>query len=191
MQLQSTWMGRMWGREGGATLAEFAVTLPLLAAIAYAVFDFGGALVLKQKLEQAVYETARLAASQSTDDFTSATVDTAGSIAALRDSVARNLRAAGVNDCGLLGTASTAPSPTTAVWVYTVSGGGCPAPMVLTIRRQNAITVLGSGTMFYSRVTLQYPYAYHLGAILSVLTPGGTFPASANLVVNASMKNLI
>ena len=180
---------RIRRREGGATLAEFAFTLPLLAAIVYAVFDFGGALVLKQKMEQAVYEAARLAASQSTDDFTSATVDTAGSIAVLRDSVARNLQAAGVNDCGLLGAAST--SPGTAVWVYTVSGGGCPAPLVLTIRRQSVITVVGSGTVFFSRVTLQYPYQYHLGAILSVLTPGGTFQPSANLVVNASMKNLI
>ena len=33
-------------RENGATLAEFAVTLPFLAVILYAIFDFGSALTL-------------------------------------------------------------------------------------------------------------------------------------------------
>jgi Flp pilus assembly protein TadG len=178
------------GRENGATLAEFAVTLPFLAVILYAIFDFGSALTLKQKLEQVVYETARLASSQSTNDFSSATVATNGSVADLRDTVARNLQVAGINDCGLLGAGPTSANAATAVWVYNVSGGGCPAPLILTIRRQAVITV-GGVTVFYSRVTLQYPFQYHLRSILQVFSPGSTFPNSTNIIVNTSMKNLI
>lgn len=175
--------------DSGATLAEFAFTLPFLAVICYAVFDFGGALVLKQKMEHVVYEAARAAASQNTGDLSNPGVATAGSVADLRDTVARNLQAAGVNDCGLLGAAPTTSTPATATWAYNVSGGGCPAPLILTIRRQQAINV-GGVELIYSRVTLQYPYQYHLAAILSVFSPGSSFPASANLIVNTSMKNL-
>jgi Flp pilus assembly protein TadG len=190
-QVEGVWKGlRFFKRDGGATLAEFAFTLPLLAVILYAIFDFGSALTLKQKLEQVTYEAARLAASQSTDDFSNPTVSSTGSIADLRDAVARNLQAAGVNDCGLLGAASTAPSPATSTWGYSVSGGGCPAPLVLTIRRQNVIAVNGID-VFTSRISLQYPFQYHLAPVLQLFTPGSTFPSSANLVVNATMKNLI
>jgi Flp pilus assembly protein TadG len=176
--------------EDGATLAEFAFTLPLLAVILYAIFDFGGALTLKQKLEHVVYEGARTAASQSTDDLSNPTVGSTGSIADLRDTVAQNLKGAGVNDCGLLGAAPTSANAATSVWIYNVSGAGCPASLILTIRRQSIITV-GGVSVFFSRVTLQYPYQYHLAGILSVFSPGSSFPTSANLVVNASMKNLI
>jgi hypothetical protein len=86
--------------EGGATLAEFAFTLPILALILYGIFDFGSALVLKQKLEHVVYEATRTAASQSTDDLSNVAVGTSGSVADLRDTVAQNLQNAGVNDCG-------------------------------------------------------------------------------------------
>src|SRR6266849_3698532 len=56
--------GRM-AEESGATLVEFAVTLPLLVVVLYAVFDFGSVYSLKQKLGSAVYECARAGASQS------------------------------------------------------------------------------------------------------------------------------
>jgi Flp pilus assembly protein TadG len=183
-------IARAAASDRGATLAEFAFTLPLLAGILYAIFDFGGALTLKQKLEHVVYEAARTAASQSTDDLSNPAVGTVGSIADLRDTVAQNLKSAGVNDCGLLGAAPTTANASTSLWAYNVSGGGCPAPLVLTIRRQSIITV-GGVVVFYSRVTLQYPYQYHLAGVLSILSPGSTFPTSANLVVNAGMKNLL
>ncbi len=176
--------------EGGATLAEFAFTLPILVLILYGIFDFGSALVLKQKLEHVAYEAARTAASQSTDDLSNPVVGTAGSVADLRDTVAQNLQNAGVNDCGLLGAAPSLPNPATSTWTYSVSGGGCPAPLVLTIRRQNVLTVGGVSVLF-SWVTLQYPFQYHVAGILRVVAPASTFPASASLVVNASMKNLM
>jgi Flp pilus assembly protein TadG len=179
-----------FGAEGGATLAEFAFTLPILVLILYGIFDFGSALVLKQKLEHVTYEASRAAASQSTDDLSNPAVATAGSVADLRDTVAQNLQNAGVNDCGLLGAAPSSSNAVTATWVYNVSGGGCPAALVLTIRRQSVASV-GGVSVVYSRVTLQYPYQYHVVGILKVVAPGSTFPTSANLLVNSTMKNLI
>jgi Flp pilus assembly protein TadG len=179
-----------FGADGGATLAEFAFTLPILVLILYGIFDFGSALVLKQKLEHVTYEASRVAASQSTDDLSSPLVTTAGSVADLRDVVAQNLQNAGVNDCGLLGAAPSSSNAVTSTWVYNVSGGGCPAALVLTIRRQN-ITTVGGVSVVYSRVTLQYPYQFHVVGILKVVAPGSTFPTSANLLVNSTMKNLI
>lgn len=179
----------IWRRDDGATLLEFAFTLPLLAVILYGIWDFAGALTLKQKLEQVVYETARLAASQSTDDLSS-TAGTTGSVAGLRDTVAHNLQGAGVNDCGLLGAAPTSPSSPTAIWVYNASGGGCPAPLVLTIKRQGIETV-GGVWVFVSVVSVQYPFQYHLNSVLQFLAPGGTLPASTNITATAAMKNLI
>jgi Flp pilus assembly protein TadG len=178
------------GEDGGATLAEFAVTLPILVLILYAIFDFGSALVLKQKLEHVVYEAARAAASQSTGDLSNAAVGTSGSVADLRDTVAQNLQNAGVNDCGLLGAAPSSPPPPPSTWTYSVSGGGCPAPLVLTIRREDVVSVNGV-SVFLSGVTLQYPFQYRSAAILKVVAPGSSFPTSTNLVVDASMKNLI
>jgi Flp pilus assembly protein TadG len=176
--------------ECGATLAEFAFTLPILVLILYGIFDFGSALVLKQKLEHVAYEASRAAASQSTDDLSSPVVSTAGSVADLRDLVAQNLQNARVDDCGLLGAAPSSSNAVTATWVYNVSGGGCPAALVLTIRRQS-ITTVGGVSVVYSRVTLQYPYQYRVVGILKVVSPGSTFPASANLLVNSTMKNLM
>jgi Flp pilus assembly protein TadG len=180
----------LFGAEGGATLAEFAFTLPILVLILYGIFDFGSALVLKQKLEHVTYEASRAAASQSTDDLSNTVVGTAGSIADLRDTVAQNLQNAGVNDCGLLGAAPSSSNAVTAIWVYNVSGGGCPAALILTIRRQS-VTTVGGVSVVYSRVTLQYPFQYRSAGILKVVSPGSSFPTSANLLVNSSMKNLM
>jgi len=176
--------------EGGATLAEFAFTLPILALILYGIFDFGSALVLKQKLEHVAYEATRTAASQSTDDLSNATVGASGSVADLRDTVAQNLQNAGVDDCGLLGAAPSSANVVTSTWVYNVSGGACPAALILTIHRQN-ITTVGGVSLVFSGVTLQYPYQYHVVGILKLVAPASTFPASANLIVNSSMKNLM
>ena len=176
--------------EGGATLAEFAFTLPILVLILYAIFDFGSALVLKQKLEHVVYEAARAAASQSTDDLSNAAAGASGSVADLRDTVAQNLRSAGVNDCGLLGAAPSAIPPPASTWTYNVSGGGCPAPLVLTIRREDVLAV-GAVSVFVSRVTLQYPFQYRSAGVLKAVAGSSTFPTSVNLVINASMKNLL
>ena len=179
------------GDETGATLVEFAFSLPFLVVILYAIFDFGGALTLKQKLGASVYEAARTAASQSTADLSSSTVATDGSIADIRDTVSRHLQAAGVDDCGLLGSAGAAG--TSFQWIYTVSGGACPAPLILTINRQQVIQVTSAGVttqLIYTQVRLEYPFQWRLSKVIQLLVPNGTFPTSATIAVEASMQNL-
>jgi len=177
--------------ETGATLAEFAFSLPFLVVILYAVFDFGGALTLKQKLGASVYEAARTAASQSTADLSSSTVGTNGSIADIRDTLAHHLQAAGVDDCGLLGAALT--TNTNFQWVYSVTGGACPAPLILTINRQQVVAVAAGGItthVIFTQVRLEYPFQWRLSSVIQLLVPSGTFPTSATIAVEASMQNL-
>ncbi len=178
-------------REDGATLAEFAFSLPLLIVILYAIFDFGGALTQKQKLGAAVYECARTAASQSTSDLSNSSVGTSGSIANLRDALARNLQAAGINDCGLLGGGTLTATPATFQWVYSASTG-CPAPLILTIERQKVLAPSGAVTVniVYTHVHLDYPYQWRLSRVIQFLVPGGTFPSSSIIAVDANMQNL-
>jgi hypothetical protein len=178
--------------ESGATLAEFAFSLPFLVVIIYAVFDFGGALTLKQKLGASVAEAARTAASQSTADLSNSTVAATGSIADIRDTLAHHLQDAGVDDCGLLGAAPQAPvSPFQ--WVYNVTGGACSAPLILTINRQQVVPVTSGGVttqVIYTQVRMEYPFQWRLSGVIQLLVPSGTFPASSTIAVEASMQNL-
>jgi Flp pilus assembly protein TadG len=181
-------------RESGATLAEFAFTLPLLVGLLYAVFDFGGALTLKQKLGSAAYEGARAGAGQGTSDLSNASVSTNvdGSVANLRDTVANSLLSAGLSDCGLLGVAPSLKAPLVFKWVYSASTG-CPGTLKLTIERQNVVSATGGGTtvwVTYTRVQLQYPFQWRLARVIQLLSPSGTFPGSTLIKVDASMPNL-
>src|SRR5882762_2587789 len=166
--------------EGGATLAEFAFTLPLLVGLLYAVFDFGGALSLKQKLGSAVYECARAGASQSTGGLSNANVGTnvSGSVANLRDTVANSLLSAGVSDCGLLGGGVLVPTPAAFRWVYSANTG-CPGTLKLTIERQNVVPAASLGVtvqVIYTHVVLEYPFQWRLAKVIQLVSPGGTFP---------------
>jgi len=190
-------MGRwraLGAEESGATLAEFAFTLPLLVGLLYAVFDFGGALSLKQKLGSAVYESARAGAGQGMSDLSDANVGTSasGSVANLRDTVANSLLSAGESDCGLLGAGSLVATPAAFRWVYTANTG-CPGTLRLTIERQNVVSAKVGGTtvqVTYTHVLLEYPFQWRLARVIRFLTPGGTFPGSTSIKVSASMPNL-
>lgn len=186
---------RRAGDESGATLAEFAFTLPLLVGLLYAVFDFGSALTLKQKLGSAVYEAARAGASQGTSDLsnTNVSTDVNGSVRNLKDTVANSLLSAGLSDCGLL--SSGVPpvnSPLVFRWVYSVSMG-CPGTLNLTIERQNVVSAtVGSTTVWvtYTRVQVQYPFQWRLAKVVQFMSPAGTFPGTTLINAEASMPNL-
>jgi Flp pilus assembly protein TadG len=174
-------------QEGGATLAEFAFTLPLLAILLYVVFDFGSALSTKQKLGSAVYECARAGASQSTSDLTNGAVGGPASVADLRDTVANSLLSAGVSDCGLLGGGTLTATPAVFRWSYTANTG-CGGTLRLTIERQNVVTG-GTVNVIYTHVHLEYPFRWRLANVIQLI-PGGAFPASTTLAVDANMQNL-
>ena len=90
--------GAFSSREEGVQILEFALVLPLLVVFVVAIFDFGQAFNVKEKLNFAAKDAARFGAAQPTNDLTQ-TVPV--SVTAIRDLVDADLINAGINDCGL------------------------------------------------------------------------------------------
>ena len=84
--------------DAGAQILEFALALPLLVVFVVAIYDFGQAFNVKEKLNFAAKDGARLGATQPTNDLTQ---NLPTSVTAIRDLVDSDLLAAGINDCGL------------------------------------------------------------------------------------------
>ena len=107
-------------------IAEFAISLPLLAVVVIGITDFGSAFDLKYKLSNAVREGARFASTQGTSDLTNATP---ASVTAVRDVIDSYLVGDHVNDCGL---ATASPAQAGLVWTYTANTR-CPGGGTLTL----------------------------------------------------------
>lgn len=173
----------------GSQLLEFAVALPLLVVFVVGIFDFGGAFNLKQKLSNTTREGARFASSLPTSDLD--TIGTPLSITAIRDLVDSHLLAGRLNDCGLA-TQGAVNGPVT-TWTYTAAGGGCPAPLVLTIERNYSFqTVVGANAfnVISTRVTLQYPYSWHFNRVITLLVPGATYLGVTQITTDATVPNM-
>ena len=174
-------------------IVEFAVSLPLLMALAVGIFDFGNAYNLKQKLTNATREGARLGASQSTSDLSNAPPT---SVLAVRDVVDSYLTAARINDCGLgsaTATASGAAAPWS--WTFTTACAGGIGNLVLTVNRGSVFTSLiinAAGApvkVISTQVTLQYPYRWQFSRVASLLVSGASFPGTSNITVTSTMPN--
>jgi hypothetical protein len=112
------WIAHFWRyckQTQASQIAEFAVSLPLLAVVVIGITDFGSAFDLKYKLSNAVRAGARVASAKSTSDDTDAVPV---SVRAVRDAVDSYLIGDHVNDCGLA-TATPTQSASTLVWTYT------------------------------------------------------------------------
>lgn len=167
-----------------SSLAEFAISLPLLVVLVVGIFDFGGAFNLKQELNNAMREGARFGASQPTNDLCPGFICPAPpSVDAIRVLVDSYLTAAKINDCGL--SAVSAGSVKGPPWVYQASTG-CPGTLTLTIVRGypncnltatnygNAPTV----NIPCTQVTISYPYQWHFNSVIQLLVPGASFGLS-------------
>lgn len=177
--------------DGASSLAEFAISLPLLIVLVVGIFDFGGAFNQKQQLVSIMRDAARFGASSPTNDLAYGTAPP--SINAIRDLVDGYLIAARLPDCGL-GTAVGSPSGPP--WAYD-STGGCPSPgVILTIYRDpqagpngstSACTPLPTqnyGTnglnvfLTCTRVSISYPYQWHFNSVIQLLVPGSNLGLS-------------
>jgi Flp pilus assembly protein TadG len=173
----------------GSQLLEFAVALPLLVVFVVGIFDFGGAFNTKQMLNNIAREGARFASSLPTNDLD--TIGTPPSVTAIRDLVVAHLQTARLNDCGLAGQAGANGPVTT--WTYTAAGGGCPAPLVLTIERGFSFpTVVGANTfqVISTRVSLKYPYSWHFNRVIQLLVPGATYQGVTQINTDATVPNM-
>ena len=177
------------GDASGSQLLEFAVALPLLVVFVVGIFDFGGAFNLKQMLNNIAREGARFASNLPTSDLD--TVGTPPSVTAIRDLVAAHLQTARLNDCGLAGQAGANGPATT--WTYSAAGGGCPAPLVLTVERNYSFTtVVGANTfnVISTRVSIKYPYSWHFNRVIQLLVPGATYLGVTQINTDATVPNM-
>jgi hypothetical protein len=189
-----------------SSLAEFAISLPLLVVLVVGIFDFGGAFNLKQQLNNAVREGARFGASQPTNDLAAAPAPAPPSIDAVRYLVDAYLQANRINDCGL---GTLPPAASGPPWVYAPTG--CPPPgLTLTIKKDPLTGPPGIPTcsplnaqnygppghivpppVFIpcTRVLISYPYQWHFNSVIQLLVPGANL-ALTQISTDATVPNM-
>jgi Flp pilus assembly protein TadG len=165
----------------GAQLVEFALALPLLLALLAGLLDFATAYNLRQKLNNAAREGARIATSQSMADLTQTTPP---SVQVVRDAVVTYLNNAAVNTSFIGSTMTPAGG---FAWTYYSSGA-----YGLKIERAVAVPATGGGTIISTRVTLNYPYNWSFGfnGIIGLLVPSASYPTTISIPTDATMQNL-
>lgn len=172
--------------ERASQIAEFALSLPLLVVFVVGIFDFSGAITLKQKLTNAAREGARVAAADPASDLAGPASGLPLSVSDAYNIVDSYLLAEVGKDCGLK-SATPVQSGTTLTWVSTAAGCGSTS-LVLTINR-GCIAAESSGGVdtVNTCVTIQYPYAWRFTNVSGLV--GGSFTPSSTLTTGATAFN--
>jgi Flp pilus assembly protein TadG len=182
---------RLGADDRASQIVEFALSLPLLVLFVVGIFDFSGAISLKQKLTNAARESARVAAADPANDLGSGSGAPPVSVVDAFYVVDNYLISEKLNDCGL-STALPTQTGGTLTWVSTATGcpGGPSGTLRLTINRGcvkqqtiNGNTVNIVGTC----VTLLYPYKWQYSSVAGLL--GFTFIGPTGITTSASAFN--
>jgi Flp pilus assembly protein TadG len=173
--------------DSASQIVEFALSLPVLVLFVVGIFDFSGAISLKQKLTNAAREGARVAASDPQNDLAASVPASVWDAFWVVDNY---LISEKINDCGLAGQ-TPAVSGTTLTWIAAASGSGCPGGGInLTINR-GCVTTIGTGAntvrLIGTCVTLTYAYKWQFGNVAGLF--GGTFTGPSNLTTTATAYN--
>jgi Flp pilus assembly protein TadG len=177
---------RLGAGYGGSQIVEFALSLPLLVLFVVGIFDFSGALSLKQKLTNAAREGARVAAADPANDLGDASGLLPVSVSDAYQAVDNYLISEKVNDCGLQGTTPTETA--TLIWTSPTLTG-CPnnSGLVLTINR-GCVVQQTSGTYAVNTcVTILYPYPWQFGGVTGLF--GGRFALPTGIPATAVAFN--
>jgi len=175
-----------WTSDCASQIVEFAVSLPLLVFFVVGIFDFSGAISLKQKLSNAAREGARVAAADPANDL-AAPVPVAVSDA--WQVVDNYLISEKINDCGL----ATVRTPTQSqlTWTYSATGAGCPGNGINLAINRGSITTVGNGAnavhLIQTSVTITYAYKWQFNNVAGLL--GQTFTGPSNLTTTATAFN--
>jgi Flp pilus assembly protein TadG len=178
--------------DRASQIVEFALSLPLLVLFVVGIFDFSGAISLKQKLTNAAREAARVAAADPANDLGSPSGAQPASVLDAFYVVDNYLISEKLNDCGLSGTLPTQTGGTL-TWVSTVSGcpgGGPSGTLRLTINRGCVKTQAINGNtvnLVGTCVTLLYPYKWQYSSVAGVL--GMTFIGPTGITTSATAFN--
>jgi len=176
--------------DRASQIVEFALSLPLLVVFVVGIFDFSGAISLKQKLTNAAREGARVAAADPANDLGASS----GLPASVADAfwvvnsylVSENIGTCGLKPSDLVQTGSTL------TWKETATGPPCGtnAGLVLTINRGCVTqqTINGNTVNLVSTcVTIQYPYKWRFNSVASLV--GRAFTGPASLTTSAAAFN--
>jgi hypothetical protein len=156
----------IWVNDCASQVVELALSLPVLVVFVVGIFDFSGALTLKQKLTNAAREGARVAAADPASDMAASVPVSVNDAFQVIDNY---LLSENINDCGLSGTTPPTPTQSALTWTYAATGSGCPGSgITLTINRgcqttvsQNSNTVYLIGTC----VTIDYGYKWRFNSV--------------------------
>jgi Flp pilus assembly protein TadG len=178
---------RLRADDCGSQVVELALSLPLLVLFVVGIFDFSGALALKQKLTNAAREGARVAAADPANDLR----NTSGLPVSVSDAyqvVDNYLLSEKINDCGLQGTTPTATGLTWTSPTLT----GCPnsSGLVLTINRGCLTPESGSSPtvdVVNTCVTITYPYSWRFNGVSGLF--GGRFTGPTGITTTAVAFN--
>jgi Flp pilus assembly protein TadG len=176
-------------------IAEFAISLPLLVVFVVGIFDFSGALTLKQKLTNAARDAARVAAADPSNDL--AGPPTSGVPVSVSDAfqvVDNYLLSENINDCGLK---TAVPIQTAGTLTWTSTPASCPsvAPfsgVILTINRGfvTAQTIGGNATdVVNTQVTIQYAYKWRFNSVITLLVPSASYASVSYITTTATAYN--
>ena len=177
-------------------ILEFALTLPLLMVFVVAIGDFGGAITLKHKLNNAVREGARFGANEPTADLYGNAGTSPPSVNAVAHLVGSYLQSVRINDCGLAsGTLPTPTHPRPLAWTYTFNTTGCSVS--LTVDRGFPIPAGTSGGggvprwVISTQVTISYPYTWQFNRVIGLIAPGASYAGPAQLLSDATIPNFM
>ena len=179
------------GDEQAAQIVEFAVSLPLLVVFVVGIFDFSGALSLKQKLTNAARDAARVAAADPANDLSGAGNNNLPvSVSDAYQVVYNYLNSENINDCGL---SNQKPAQGTGLKWSSNATNGCPGlGLTLTIDR-GCFTpqTIGTATVdvVNTCVTIQYPYKWRFNSVITLLVPGARYGSVTYISANATAFN--
>jgi hypothetical protein len=179
--------------DRASQIVEFALSLPLLVLFVVGIYDFSGAISLKQKLTNAAREGARVAASDPANDLGGTSLTAPSSVIDALYVVDNYLVSEKINDCGLITLGGPTPTPTQSKlkWTYTASGSGCPGTGIALAIDRGCKSQIASGAntinLIGTCVIITYPYKWQYGKVAGLL--GGTFTGPTNLTASATAFN--
>jgi len=178
-----------WTEDCASQIVELAISLPVLVIFVVGIFDFGGALTLKQKLTNAAREGARVAAADPASDMAVALPAVPVAVSDAFQVVDNYLLSEKINDCGLSG-GGTPPTPTQSAltWTYTSTGSGCPGNgITLAINQGYSPAPVNGIYLIGTYVTISYAYKWQFNSVGGLL--GGKFTGPSAIVTAAEAFN--
>lgn len=181
---KSIWTGlrKLKSNEKGVELIELAFALPILVLMLAGIFDFGEAWAMKDKLDGAARDGARVAVASFNDMNNPQCGGSPCMVQAAINAVLGTLTQAGVNTCGMTAN-GVAGAPYT--WTDSIPCGNGGTFTVTVTPAVNPPVVDGSsGTDVYvmsTKVTVTYPYTVNFAQL---------FGATLTLTGTVTMANL-